>query len=60
MDARKKLQALEQLAMLYEHQMKDFEQATSYTMQGLQLIAATDELRDEQKKKWEKRLKKTI
>lgn len=61
-DTRKKLQALEQLAMLYEHQMKDFQQAKSYTIQGLELLSSSKVLREEQKKKWgtsfEKRLQR--
>lgn len=59
-DVRKKLQALEQLAMLYEHQMKDVHRAKSYTMQGLQLSVATKELRNEQKKRWEMAFQKRL
>ncbi|MFJ7661536.1 ribonuclease H-like domain-containing protein [Lysinibacillus sp. NPDC097162] len=59
-EPRKKLHALEQLAMLYEHQMKDYKQAINYTLEGIQLITSTEEWRMEQKQKWaiswEKRL----
>ncbi|MGE7839631.1 ribonuclease H-like domain-containing protein [Lysinibacillus sp. NPDC093712] len=59
-EPRKKLHALEQLAMLYEHQMKDYKQALKYTLEGIQLITSTEEWRMEQKQKWaiswEKRL----
>lgn len=59
-DSRKRLLVLEQLAMLYEHQIKDLQQAKSYTMQGLQLITTIDELREEQKKKWKISLEKRL
>ncbi|MEK5231565.1 ribonuclease H-like domain-containing protein [Lysinibacillus sp. FSL K6-0232] len=57
---RTKLHALEQLAILYEHQMKDYEQALYYTQEGIQLIQNNEQWRVEQKQKWaiswEKRL----
>ena len=59
-DLPKKLQALEQLAMLYEHQIKDFQQARSYAIQAMELVVATEELREEQKMKWEILLKKRL
>ncbi|MGN4125638.1 ribonuclease H-like domain-containing protein [Lysinibacillus sphaericus] len=52
-EPRKKLQALEQLAMIYEHQFKDYKQALIYTLEGIQLINKTEEWRVEQKQKWE-------
>lgn len=51
-EPRKKLQALEQLAMIYEHQMKDYKQALNYTLEGIQLITSTEEWRMDQKQKW--------
>jgi len=61
-EPRKKLQALEQLAILYEHQLKDTKQALVYTLEGIQLINSTEEWRMEQKQKWaiswEKRLRR--
>ena len=59
-DLPKKLQALEQLAMLYEHQIKDFQQARSYAIQAMELVVATEELREEQKMKWEILFKKRL
>ncbi|MET4559993.1 uncharacterized protein YprB with RNaseH-like and TPR domain [Lysinibacillus parviboronicapiens] len=52
-EPRKKLQALEQLAIIYEHQFKDYQQALIYTLEGIQLINKTEEWRIEQKEKWE-------
>lgn len=52
-DSRKKLHVLEQLAMIYEHQIKDYEQALYYTQEGIQLIKKNDQWRVEQKQKWE-------
>ncbi|WP_447402801.1 ribonuclease H-like domain-containing protein [Lysinibacillus sp. fkY74-1] len=59
-EARTKLHVLEQLAILYEHQMKDYKQALYYTQQGIHLIQRNEQWRAEQKQKWviswEKRL----
>jgi len=52
-EARTKLHALEQLAILYEHQMKDYEQALYYTQEGIRLIQNHEQWRVEQKQKWE-------
>ncbi|QDQ02261.1 exonuclease [Lysinibacillus fusiformis] len=52
-EPRKKLQAFEQLAIIYEHQIKDYQQALIYTQEGIQLIKKTEEWRIEQKQKWE-------
>jgi len=52
-DSRKKLHALEQLAIIYEHQIKDYEQALYYTQEGIQLIKRDEKWRVEQKQKWE-------
>ncbi|OCX61900.1 exonuclease [Lysinibacillus sp. AR18-8] len=52
-EARTKLHALEQLAILYEHQMKDYEQALYYTQEGIRLIRNNGQWRAEQKQKWE-------
>lgn len=52
-EPRKKLQALEQLAIIYEHHLKDMKQALVYTLEGIQLITSTEDWRMEQKKKWE-------
>ena len=61
-EPRKKLHALEQLAIIYEHQLKDMKQALNYTLQGIQLINSTEEWQMEQKQKWaiswEKRLRR--
>lgn len=61
-EPRKKLHALEQLAIIYEHQLKDMRQALNYTLQGIQLINSTEEWQMEQKQKWaiswEKRLRR--
>jgi len=61
-EARTKLHALEQLAILYEHQMKDYEQALYYTQEGIRLIQDHEQWRAEQKQKWgiswEKRLRR--
>ncbi|TKI63532.1 exonuclease [Lysinibacillus mangiferihumi] len=52
-EPRKKLQALEQLAIIYEHHLKDMKQALVYTLEGIQLITSTEDWRMEQKQKWE-------
>jgi len=52
-DSRKKLHALEQLAIIYEHQLKDYAQALYYTQEGIQLIKKDEQWRVEQKQKWE-------
>lgn len=59
-DSRKKLQVLEQLAILYEHQMKDFQQARIYTIQAIELVTVTEELHGNQKQKWEISLEKRL
>ncbi|UZN00825.1 ribonuclease H-like domain-containing protein [Lysinibacillus sp. MHQ-1] len=50
-EARTKLHVLEQLAILYEHQMKDYKQALYYTQQGIHLIQRNEQWRAEQKTK---------
>lgn len=52
-EPRKKLQALEQLAIIYEHQIKDYKKAQAYTLEGLKLIQSNEEWYVEQKQKWE-------
>ncbi|WP_342535490.1 ribonuclease H-like domain-containing protein [Lysinibacillus sp. FSL K6-1151] len=52
-EPRTKLHALEQLAILYEHQMKDYDQALYYTQEGIRLIQNHEQWRIEQKQKWE-------
>ncbi|MEA0552250.1 ribonuclease H-like domain-containing protein [Lysinibacillus irui] len=52
-EARTKLHVLEQLAILYEHQIKDYEQALYYTHEGIRLIRNNEQWRAEQKQKWE-------
>ena len=52
-EPRTKLHALEQLAILYEHQMKDYDQALYYTQEGIRLIQSHEQWRIEQKQKWE-------
>nr|WP_106778780.1 ribonuclease H-like domain-containing protein [Lysinibacillus timonensis] len=59
LDDRKKLRAFEQLAMLYEHQFKNYEEALQYTLTGLNLVNKMSHYTIEQKLKivlrWEKR-----
>ncbi|QBK25884.1 ribonuclease H-like domain-containing protein [Ureibacillus thermophilus] len=61
-DGRKKLEAYEQLAMLYEHQMKDVSKAMQYTIKGIEMLQESDFLSEKQKKsrleKWDKRLQR--
>jgi len=52
-EARTKLHALEQLAILYEHKMKDYEQALYNTQEGIRLMRNNGQWRAEQKQKWE-------
>lgn len=47
------MHALEQLAIIYEHQIKDYAQALYYTQEGIQLIKRDEKWRVEQKQKWE-------
>ncbi|MGN7479222.1 ribonuclease H-like domain-containing protein [Solibacillus silvestris] len=58
--ARKQLQAYEQLAMLYEHQVKDYELAFMYSEKGRDLldkISFQKEIQlQNQQKNWQKRL----
>ncbi len=57
---REKLKALEQLAIVYEHQLKDYEKALYYTNQGIKLIESNLFMKKEQADKqygnWLKRL----
>ena len=39
--------------MIYEHQMKDYNQAIYYTQEGIKLIKKNEQWRVEQKEKWE-------
>ncbi|WP_339288705.1 ribonuclease H-like domain-containing protein [Ureibacillus sp. FSL K6-0786] len=61
-DERKKLKAFEQLAMLYEHQMKDYSKALQYTIKGIDLLQQATFFNENQKKKqletWDKRLQR--
>ncbi|MDN4493827.1 ribonuclease H-like domain-containing protein [Ureibacillus aquaedulcis] len=61
-DNREKLKALEQLAIVYEHQFKDYEKAIYYTNQGINLINNNIFLKKEQTEKlsgkWLKRLQR--
>ena len=59
-DTKKKVQALEQLAMLYEHQIKDVKQAKNYAIQAIELVSLSKELRDKQKEKWRIALEKRL
>ncbi|WP_264986713.1 ribonuclease H-like domain-containing protein [Lysinibacillus piscis] len=52
-DVRKQLHALEQIAIMYEHQWKDYEQARTYTTKGIQLLNDYKEWQPVQKEKWE-------
>lgn len=58
-EPRQKLKALEQLAMLHEHQFKDFQNALEYTQKGIELIENHYFLKEHQKvnavEKWYKR-----
>ena len=59
---REKLKALEQLAILFEHQFKDYEKALHYTNQGIILIENNVFMKKEQVAKqygsWTKRLQR--
>lgn len=61
-DHRKKLKSFEQLAILYEHQIKDYSKALQYTIRGIELIQEGSFLKEEQKKNqlehWDKRLQR--
>ncbi|WP_342581277.1 ribonuclease H-like domain-containing protein [Ureibacillus sp. FSL W7-1570] len=61
-DGRKKLDSYEQLAKLYEHQMKNYPEALQYTLKGIKMIQEADFFSDHQKKKqlenWDKRLQR--
>lgn len=47
-DERKRLKAYEQLAMLYEHQKKDYTNALEYSLKGIELIREGQFLKHEQ------------
>lgn len=57
---REKLKAQEQLAMLYEHQLKDYSRALHYTHEGLAAVEQNNFMKHEQRLKqfsnWSKRL----
>ena len=56
---KQKIQALEQLAMLYEHQFKKYERALYYTEKGIEYVkksTLSQEQKTKQLLKWEKRL----
>ena len=59
---KKQLQAYEQLAMLYEHQMKDYAQAYAYSQKGKELIEhisfAKPSQLENQKGNWQKRMQR--
>lgn len=59
---RQKLKSLEQLAMLNEHQFRNYTKAIQYTKDGLKIIQNNSFLKKEQtikeKERWEKRLKR--
>lgn len=59
---REKLKAIEQLAIVYEHQLKDYEKAIQYTNEGLKIINHNLFLKKEQtvklKANWLKRLQR--
>ncbi|MED3660667.1 ribonuclease H-like domain-containing protein [Ureibacillus terrenus] len=61
-EGRKKLNALEQLAMMFEHRMKEYSKALQYTIEGIEIIRKADFLNEEQKKRqlehWDKRLQR--
>ncbi|MEG0449029.1 MAG: ribonuclease H-like domain-containing protein [Lysinibacillus sp.] len=61
-DSKKKLQVLEELAKIHEHQFKDYELAEKYTKQGIEHLEYAENISAEQKQKreilWEKRLKR--
>lgn len=56
----KKLQAYEQLAILYEHQLKDYEQAMAFSEKGLELLQQISFRNETQllnkQRNWQKRL----
>lgn len=57
---KKQLQAYEQLAILFEHQMKDYKQAQYYTEKGVELIEqlsfAKPTQLENQRQNWQKRI----
>lgn len=61
-DNREKLKALEQLAIVYEHQLKDYKKALNYINQGLNMIESNSFMKKEQAVKllgnWMKRLQR--
>lgn len=61
-DGRKQLKALEQLAIIYEHQMKDYSKALVYTIQGIEMVQQANFFSNQQKMKlleyWDKRLQR--
>jgi len=61
-EKREKLKAVEQLAIIYEHQDKDFEKAIHYTKLGLKIIDNNQFMKKEQtvkqRENWLKRLQR--
>lgn len=59
---KEKLKVLEQLAILYEHQLKEYERALHYTNEGLQLLESQSFIKKDQQMKyvinWTKRLQR--
>ena len=59
---REKLKVLEQLAILYEHQLKEYERALHYTNEGLQLLESQSFIKKDQQMKyvinWTRRLQR--
>lgn len=62
--AKFKMKAFEQLAILQEHRLKNYEQALFYIKEGITLIQQTDELNDQQRQKklasWDKRYSRIV
>lgn len=58
-NSRQKIKAYEQLAMIYEHQLKNYEKALTFTLKGLEIVKRNTEITEEQKVKhvenWTKR-----
>lgn len=59
-DSRDRLKAIEQLSMIHEHQLKDFEKALQYAKEGINIInkelVLNAEKKQKQLEKWQKRI----
>lgn len=63
-DEKKQLKAFEQLAILYEHQKKDYENALKFSQKGMELIRKGQFLKQDQRPKqlstWERRVHRIL